>query len=162
MLVVRRLPGTVAAATAGLLLAAAHAEALRAPVPFSSDDYYRGVPPIFEALDTPEPGAVVIFPFYGPERIFLNARYMLVSTAFWKPMLNGYSGYRPKSYIEHTRNLGGFPDRRSLDYVTGLGVTRVLVDSRSMPTESLERLGEFPELTMIGTDGNLRIYALEP
>lgn len=72
-----------------------------------------GVPEIFKTLDTPEFDVVVIFPFYPRQRLFLNARYMLVSTAFWKPMVNGYSGYMPTRYIEDTQKLGGFPDQTS-------------------------------------------------
>lgn len=144
-----------------VLLIAAHVEALRAPFAFSRDDDYGGVPPIFKTLDTPEPEVLVIFPFYPPERLFLNARYMLVSTAFWKPMLNGYSGYMPTRYIEDTQKLGGFPDQTSLQYLRELGVTRVLVDSRNVSQADLARLPDFPQLAMVGTDGNLRIYELK-
>ena len=91
----------------------------------------------------------------------MNARYMLVSTAFWKPMVNGYSGYMPTRYITHVQNLGGFPDARSVHYLRELGVTRVLVDSRNMTQESLARLPAFPELTLLNTDGNLQIYDLK-
>jgi hypothetical protein len=143
------------------LLMAANLEALRAPIAFSPGDWYGGVPAIFSTLNTPEPEVVVIFPFYPPNDIFMNARYMLVSTAFWKPLVNGYSGYMPTRYITHTQNLGGFPDARSLQYLKELGVTRVLVDSRNMDQAALARLPGFPELTMLNTDGNLRIYDLK-
>jgi hypothetical protein len=143
------------------LVIVANVEALRAPIAFTADDEYRGVPPIFQTLNTLEPQVVVIFPFYSPREIFMNARYMLVSTAFWKPMLNGYSGYMPTRYIAHTQNLGGFPDGRSLRYLKDLGVTRVLVDSRNVDQAALARLPNFPELGLIATDGNLRIYDLK-
>ena len=99
------------------LVIVANVEALRAPIAFTADDHYGGVPAIFKTLDTPEPEVVIIFPFYPPRDISMNARYMLVSTAFWKPMVNGYSGYMPTRYITHTQNLGGFPDARSLQYL---------------------------------------------
>ncbi len=143
------------------LVIAANVEALRAPFAFGADDNYLGVPAIFKTLDTPEPGAVVIFPFYPPGQIFMNARYMLVSTVFWKPMLNGYSGYMPTRYIAHTQNLGGFPDARALQYLKDLGVSRVLVDSRNMEGAALGRLPNFPQLTLLASDGNLRIYDLK-
>jgi hypothetical protein len=143
------------------LVIAANVEALRAPIGFSPADWYEGVPPIFTKLNTPEPEVVIIFPFYSPNDLFMNARYMLVSTAFWKPLVNGYSGYMPTSYIRHTQNLGGFPDARSLRYLKELGVTRVLVDSRNMGGASLARLPGFPELVPLDTDGNLRIYELK-
>jgi hypothetical protein len=59
------------------------------------------------------------------------------------------------------QNLGGIPDALSLQYLRELGVTRVLVDSRNMTQESLARLPVFPELTLLNTDGNLRIYDLK-
>ena len=157
----RARPGVAAPLGAALILAV-NLEAARAPIEFSSDDYYRGVPPIFKALDTPDPDVVVIFPLYSPQSSPLNARYMLASTVFWKPMLNGYSGYMPRSYVEHTQNLAGFPDGRAIEYLRRLGVTRVLVDARNVTPESLERLPHFPELALLGTDGNLRIYELTP
>jgi hypothetical protein len=147
---------------AGALLLAVHVEAARMPIEFSEDDYYRGVPPIFKTLDTPEPHIVAVFPFYPAEQIFRNGRYMLASTVFWKPMLNGYSGYIPARYLEHVENLGGFPDERSLRYLQALGVTRVLVDARSMRPDALDRIRQFPALTLLGSDGNLRIYDVSP
>jgi hypothetical protein len=143
------------------LVLAVNVEALRAPFAFSPDDNDGGVPAIFRTLDTPEPEVVIIFPFYPPGQIFMNARYMLVSTAFWKPMVNGYSGYMPTRYITHTQNLGGFPDARSLQYLKDLGVTRVLVDRRNMAQDALARLGNFPELAPLDSDGNLQVYDLK-
>lgn len=156
----RRLPATWALPICAALVVTAHVEALRAPIDFGQDQEFRGIPKIFEALDTAEPEIVVIFPFYPPETLFMNARYMMVSTAFWKPMLNGYSGYMPVRYIEHTQNLSGFPDERSIQYLKRLRVTRVLVDSRNMPGETLKRLPEFRDLSLTATDGNLNIYEL--
>jgi hypothetical protein len=156
----RRVPASLAVPLGIALVITAHVEALRAPLDFGSGHEFRGVPPIFKTLDTPEPHVVVIFPFYSPRAIFMNARYMVVSTAFWKPMLNGYSGYMPTRYVEHSENLAEFPDRRSVDYLQKLGVTRVLVDSRNMTQRSLAELVHFSELRLIDTDGNLRIYAL--
>jgi hypothetical protein len=156
----RRLPASWVVPLCLAFVITAHLEALRAPIDFGRDHVFRGIAPIFKVLDTPEPQVVVIFPFYPPEVIFMNARYMVVSIAFWKPMLNGYSGYMPKRYVEHAENLAAFPDHRSVDYLQRLGVTRVLVDSRNMSRTSLAELANFPELRLIGTDGNLRIFAL--
>jgi hypothetical protein len=157
----RSLPVRAALPVAVALIVVVNLEALRAPIDFGRDQDFLGVPEIFRSLDGPAPQVVAVFPFYPPERLFMNARYMMVSSAFWEPMINGYSGYMPVSYITHTQNLGRFPDRRSLDYLKGLSVTRVLVDSRNMHGADLARLPEFPELRLITTDGNLRIYALD-
>lgn len=157
----RRLPRAWVMPVCLALIVTAHLEALRAPIDYGQDQEFRGIPKIFESLNTPDPDVVVIFPFYPPQELFMNARYMVVSTAFWKPMLNGYSGYMPVRYIEHTQNLSGFPDEKSLAYLQGLGVTRVLVDSRNMRAEALGRLSGFPQLVQIATDGNLKIFELK-
>ena len=47
-----------------VLIVVANFEALRAPIAFSPDDRYSGIPAIFETLNTPEPEVVIIFPFY--------------------------------------------------------------------------------------------------
>ena len=158
----RRIPQKWSLPVCVAILIAAHAEALRAPIDFGRNQEFLGIPPIFRTLDTPEPNVVVIFPFYAIPEIFMNARYMVVSTAFWKPMLNGYSGYMPTRYILDTQELGGFPDAKSLQYLKSLGVTRVLVDSRNMRAAALARLPDFSELKLMPTtDGNLRIYELQ-
>jgi hypothetical protein len=151
-----------AAPLAAALIVAVHVEAARAPIEFSDLDYFRGVPPIFKALDTPEPHVVVIFPLYSPRRAYLNTPYMVASTAFWKPILNGYSGFLPETYVEHTENLDGFPDGRSIRYLQHLGVTRVVVDGGGVDAGVLARLPAVAELTLIGSDGNLRLYDLKP
>ena len=44
-----------------------------------------------------EPGRVVLaeVPFYPPQGVFENGDYVLNSTAHWRPLMNGYSGYIP-------------------------------------------------------------------
>jgi hypothetical protein len=158
----RRLPTAWIVPVGFVVVLVANLEALRAPIDYGRDQEFRGIPKIFDALNTPEPDVIVIFPFYGPQELFMNARYMVVSTAFWKPMVNGYSGYMPVRYIEHTQNLGGFPDERSITYLKHLGVTRVLVDSRNMSPAVLARLPEVVDLTPLETDGNLKIFKLRP
>jgi hypothetical protein len=159
----RKLPKTWIVPVGVMLILVANLEALRAPIDYGRDQEFNGIPQIFfsETLNTPNPDVVVIFPFYGPQELFMNARYMVVSTAFWKPMLNGYSGYMPVSYIEHVQNLGGFPDERSIAYMRKLGVTRVLVDRRNMPAPVLARLPETPALSRLDGDGNLEIFELK-
>jgi hypothetical protein len=54
------------------------------------------VPEVFRFLSTlPEGAAIVHFPF-GYEQYEL--RYMFYATAHWRPILNGYSGFFPRSY----------------------------------------------------------------
>ncbi len=154
----RRLPGRAAmpAALAAVLLV--NGEALRAPLFYSE---YRGIPPIFDALQQlPSRAVLVYFPFYGSAQFHLNAPIMLATTRSWQPMLNGYSGFKPASYYEHVTQLASFPDQSSIDYLRGVGVTHVMVDGRHMRPAQLDALATFPELHLWQTDGNLRIYLL--
>jgi hypothetical protein len=42
-------------------------------------------------------------------------------------MLNGYSGFLPRSYVTHYERLKSFPDESSLAYLREVGVTHVAV-----------------------------------
>ena len=100
------------------------------------------------------------FPFFGSAQFHLNTPYMLVSTRRFNPMLNGYSGFKPPSYYENAEAFANFPDARSIHRLQQLGVSIALVDARNMRPANLARLDQFPELTLLNTDGNLRIYLL--
>ena len=121
-----------------------------------------GIPPIFKTLDRPDVKAVVVFPFYPPgASLNFNARYMLQSTAHWKPMMNGYSGYMPTSVFLHNRGVHDFPSDSSIAYLKGLGVTHVLVDSRNVGEDMLKAIPKSPFLVQENTDGNLLILAIK-
>jgi hypothetical protein len=139
------------------LVVAVHVEALRAPINYSE---WQGIPPVYRNLRAAPRGVIAFFPFYSPELAFLNARYMLVSTEFWTPMLNGYSGFVPPSYTRHAAALTNFPDDPSIEYLKANGVTHVLVEAHRMRGAPLARLPNFPQLRLWLTDGNLRIYEL--
>jgi hypothetical protein len=140
------------------LVLTANLEALRAPLTYKE---YDGIPPVFKTLNIQGPAVVAAFPFYPPSTIWLNARYMLYSTVFWKPMLNGYSGFTPVKYIEHAQHLSGFPDETAITYLESLGVTHVVVDGASMQPDVLARIPGVHALSLWGTDGTVRIYLLK-
>ncbi len=154
----RFLPARAALPACLAVLFAVNAEALRAPLFYSQ---YRGIPPVFDALNQLSSKAVLAwFPFYPSPRFHMNAPFMLVSTRTFNPMLNGYSGFKPPSYYEHVERLASFPDPASVAYLQRAGVSVVLVDGRNMHPESLARLADTPQLSLWVTDGNLRIYLL--
>jgi len=154
----RRVPRRWETALVAVLLLAVNIEAWRAPIGYTR---YRGIPPIYDALGEVGPRAVLVWlPFRPPQEAFVNAPFMLVSTRWWHPMLNGYSGFRPASYDRHYESLKGFPDETSINYLQTLGVTHVLIDSRNMRRQQLNQLSQFRALTFWKTDGNLQIYLL--
>ncbi len=141
-----------------LLILTANVEACRAPLGYSR---YAGIPAIYDELvSMPRDAVLVWMPFPQSAQWHLNAPFMLVSTRTWHRMLNGYSGFKPPSYYRHAQALASFPDRDSLEYLQRAGVTHVLVDSRNMSRDRLDRLEEFSELRPLATDGNLRIFQL--
>ena len=75
-------------------------EALRAPIGYT---WFDGVPDVYDAL-AKEPAVVVAeAPFPMPQQWFLNAPYMVNSTRHWRPILNGYSGFRPPRTRDPTK-----------------------------------------------------------
>lgn len=102
----------------------ANVEALRAPLELTA---FRGVPAVYDNLAR-EPGAIVAeFPMPAPEAFQVNAAYQLNSTRHWRPLVNGYSGFVPASYVEHYRALRVLPEPPAIDVLRRLGVTHIVV-----------------------------------
>src|SRR5207344_2303427 len=102
------------------LIGLANLEALRAPLWYAE---YRGIPAIYDTLAGETPAVVVCFPMTAEA---CNVRLMLASTRFWKPLLNGYSGFAPPSYFHHVDVLRGFPDRTAIENLRAEGITHVV------------------------------------
>ena len=71
-----------------------NAEAFRAPIGFT---HFDAVPAVYETLAHERNAVIAELPFPMAQQWFLNAPYMVNSTRHWRPMLNGYSGFRPAS-----------------------------------------------------------------
>lgn len=104
-----------------LALLGVNAEAFRGPVP-----YVVAPPPspIYATLAGLPDGVVAEMPFWWRQvDVPRNANYMLASTAHWKPLLNGYSGFTPTSYRKQADILWYFPFRpASFDELDRTGV----------------------------------------
>ena len=115
----KRVPGRVAAPLAFAVILAANFEAFRAPLGYTE---YRGIPEFYESLRHAGDDAVVVsMPFYASPQFHLNDRFMLASTRFWKPMVNGYSGFKPASFYRNVEALRSFPDEASISHLRTLG-----------------------------------------
>ena len=81
-------------------------------------------------------------------------------------MLNGYSGVVPASYIDHYRDLRGFPDARAIDALRAAGVTHVFVHYDEMRRWSgaaaVEALSHTSDLRLIDADVHVGLYRLTP
>jgi hypothetical protein len=137
-------------------------EALRAPVGWV---YFDRVPEVYGAIRD-EPRAVVVeLPFPIPSQWFLNGPYMVNSTGHWRPMLNGYSGFRPASYERSYASVREFPADESLIALHNLGVTHVIVHKQAYAADfGLPRftaLFQVRSLALVANDGDIHIYRLE-
>ncbi len=147
---------------AAAVLVAIHAEALRAPMVYRPFD---GIPRVYDALTHADGAIVAEFPFFPVEGVFRNAEYVLNSTAHWKPLVNGYSGFTPPSYVENARALQGFPDDRARDRLRQLGVTHVVVHLEAYGrrrTELAVAIRQTPWLRMVAGDGRVTVYRTIP
>ena len=117
--------GRHATAATIALIALVNVEAIRAPFHYSRFD---GIPNLYSILAR-EPGRVVLVeqPFYPPQGIFENAEYVLNSTAHWRPLMNGYSGFMPQSYREYAETFWFFPREHAIQAMRRAGVTHVMV-----------------------------------
>jgi hypothetical protein len=149
------------AAVAIVLIALANVEALRAPFEYRRFD---GIPGIYKLLAA-EPRVVLVeVPFYPRQAAFENAEYVLNSTAHWRPLLNGYSGYIPATYSAYADVFWFFPREHAIQAMRRAGVTHVMVHPARFGREGdeviadLARRPEF-ELMAAGSRG-IRLYRL--
>jgi hypothetical protein len=154
----RRIPsrGARLALTAAALVLVT-AEALRAPLDYTP---FGVIPHVYDRLAS-EPDAVVAeLPMWPPRSFFGNAAYMLASTRHWRPMLNGYSGFRPPSYDAVFAHLSGFPDLESLAALRGRGVTDVIVHRAMLEPDRAASLDRIGSLQLLAEEGDIAIYRL--
>ena len=138
-------------------------ESLRAPMTYQP---FHGIPAIYKLL-ADEPGPVILAeqPFFPRWAIFQNGPYVLASTAHWRPLMNGYSGYTPDTYQHYADAFWYFPADWAIQAMKDAGVTHVMVHPAAFHKDhqavlpALENRTDF-ELMGIGDDG-IRLYRLK-
>src|SRR5262249_20348084 len=147
-------------AAVALLFVGANLDALSAPIDLVDAE---PVSPLYASLAGTS-AIVAEFPFYSADRLFRHAPYLLHATAHWRPMVNGYSGFVPASFLDHARELARFPDARAMAALRAIGVTHVFVHDRALrdwtDTETADAVPRTPGLERIASDGDLTLYAL--
>jgi hypothetical protein len=86
-----------------------------------------------------------------PSEVF-NIPYMYFSTWHWRPMVNGYSGFTPESYLSVVDDLRTFPGEKALAELRRRGVTHVTVNcGLAYPECDMEmaQARESPELRLV-------------
>lgn len=145
------------------LIFVANLEALRAPMGYTS---FEGIPPIYKTLARKNEAMVVVeMPFPPRGLVARNAAFMLASTVHWKPLLNGYSGFTPESYIRRAELLQDFPSEAAVAELERSGVTHVVVHFNYYPEEMAEQLladlSNHPKFTLFAdSQDRIKIYRL--
>lgn len=120
--------------------------------------------PAYGALAALPDGAVLELPVYSERVQFIRAKYMLASTAHWKPIVNAYSDYIPADFEARMAVLGGFPDRESFGLLTRDRVRYAVfhLDAYGQLRADVERrLRDFaPQLTLHYEDAHTRVYEI--
>ena len=141
------------------LLVLATLESLHVPMAYTSFEWN---PPIYESLAAAEPGPVVELPLYSGDTFHQNARYLLASTIHWRPLVNGFGGFRPARYNEMSQVISTFPSVPAVSRLQALRVRHVVVHTASYrrPRELTRRLAGHPDLVLLAEEGPDRLYRL--
>jgi hypothetical protein len=102
---------------------------------------WRTPPPIYTSL-AGEPSAVLAeFPMpTAPVAYVIDTRYLYFSTFHWRPIVNGNSGYFPKSYEELIKHELDFPSDSAIDYLRTRGVDYVAVHGAFMEPQRYQHI----------------------
>ncbi len=130
-------------------------EPLAAPIDYTRFD---GISPIYKLPASETDAIVVDLPFPPPESQFRNAPFLLSSTLNWKPLLNGYSGFVPASYVRHYLELNAFPAPTAIAALEAAGVTHVFAHVDQFSPEDVEAIERNPALRLLARDGSVALY----
>lgn len=114
--------------------------------------YPNEAPPLYKLLARLPPGVVIEFPVPRPDSPpYHDPRFAYMSTFHWMPLLNGYSGFFPPSYLRRLVRLAKFPDEESVASLRRENVKYLIVHEDGYPDgervrviERLVRLGVTP------------------
>lgn len=144
-----------------ILIALATVENFHGPFAYSRFDYTGS---IHRSLGTSSwPGAVLELPIYGFREFHRNARYLLASTAHWRPLVNGFGGFAPPDFDATVQAARQFPSVPTVAWLQDIGVGYVVVHLDAFPDpmralRSLTRLEGRRDLTLEAVEGATRLY----
>jgi hypothetical protein len=133
--------------------------------------YPTSAAPIYRMLASLPPGVVAEFPI--PKADALPGRepsYAYSSVFHWKPLINGYSGFYPPTYIRRLLDLRRFPEPFSLRVLRREGVQYMVIhesgygDDPAVYKETLSTLDAAEGVRNLGTfsdgEASATLYAL--
>jgi hypothetical protein len=95
--------------------------------------YPNTAPPVYEWLSRQPRGVVAELPMNPDTLPGGDPGYSYLSTFHWQPIVNGYSGFYPPSYLSRLQDTAGFPDERSLRRLRRDGVRYLVVHLAAIP-----------------------------
>jgi hypothetical protein len=111
--------------------------------------YHNEPPALYKMLAGLPPGIVIEFPLPKPDRPpHHDPRFAYMSTFHWMPLLNGYSGFYPRSYLLRLVRLEKFPDEASVASLRRENVKYIIVHEDGYPDG--ERLWIVQRLLRLG------------
>jgi hypothetical protein len=85
-------------------------------------------PPLYAWLARQPRGVVAEFPMPAPDTLpGIEPRYAYMSTFHWMPLVNGYSGYYPPSYLSRLAPMNRIPHDAAIEALVRAGVRYVIV-----------------------------------
>jgi hypothetical protein len=130
---------------------------LAAPLSFTPFD---GVPPIYRIPASDPRSVVAELPLAPPERQFRDAAADLHSTANWRPLLNGYSGFTPPGYVQRYLAMNTFPSESAVAALRRAGVTHLFVHTDQFDERALDEIRRNAALRQVATEGAVVLYTL--
>jgi hypothetical protein len=151
---------SLATAAGSVLLVLVNVEALRAPIGYTPFDR---IPDTYARLAAEPPGAVIEFPIYSPLQFARNAGYMLNSTAHWKPLVNGYSGFVAPQYGERAGRFASFPRPDALAALRTAGVRYAVVHASGISNSAqvFKEAMHTPGLSLLWEEPGIRVFRIE-
>jgi hypothetical protein len=121
---------------------------------FAVAEFPRSAPPAYRVLAHLPKGVVAELPAPTPDRFGFEGRRMYLSTFHWFPIVDGYSGNFPPSFLGRMDRLHDFPSDRALRQLRRDDVAYVLVSAVAYTPEQLIAIhGRLAEvgMTALGT-----------
>jgi hypothetical protein len=117
------------------------------PLPLTP--HHNEPPPLYVLLAQLPRGVVAEFPMPKPNALpHLEPRYMYMSTFHWMPLVNGYSGFHPPSYLHRVGRMERFPNEATVASLRRDNVRYIIVHENGHP--EWDRLRIVERLLLLG------------
>ena len=135
----------------GLLIACAIAMSLEYRTRTVLSEFPNEAPPVYRILARQPRGVVAEFPVPRADRLpGHDPAYAYMSTFHWFPLVNGYSGVYPESYLARLERLRSFPGETAMLQLKRDGVRYVILHGSAYSPAALTEMR-----TQIERDGGL-------